>query len=549
MESKETSNLPSTDVKKMSFFDYLKRAINSKKEIKKADKIVEKLSKIKEYDVLSMSAFNHIVENKLKEDKTGLVIMSDINNLYEANKFASKKVVNEEIKTMINQIKEKISEKNITDFEIGKLGDEIYTYLPKQTEDVGNKLVEEFGDIKINLLSLSSGMSSNLEKGLEFAKKEAEDGMYQEKLEYKNNLLMNFCKGDPDKVVKYCIKKELIKARIDLKELRDKSQFMDFVNIYDRVVRNLSIQDILKENEKLDVVHEKGKEEVIQEENKNKKLEQKYITEANIKLGNVPEDIKNKYVLAQFLSRSPVDGTVTSEYFENFEKENLKNKKNIEVLGLDISGLKFVNDKYGHDEGDKEIEKVLQNLNKTLNELNIKAYSDIVVKGAGNAIVVLPKIGDEKKQNLINKIASIDSKLNVTCEITSSDNIEKDLKEQNGVKIFEQLRNVTENNLNDRSFERKIKDEKSVERLVGQIYNNIFSNSIIKCTVDNNFKTKNEIINQINKSFFQEVKEASKDSNIVFLDDIKKVKEAKIEKRLEESSRLKNETKKQEEIQ
>lgn len=537
MESKETSNLPSTDVRKMNFFDYLKRAINSKKEIKKADKIVEKLSKIKEYDVLSMSAFKHIVENKLKEDKTGVVIMSDINNLYEANKFASKKVVNEDIKTIINQIKEKISEKNITDFEIGKLGDEIYTYLPKQTEDVGNKLLEEFSNIKINLLSLSSGMSSNLEKGLELATKEAEEGMYQDKLEYKNNLLMNFCKGDPDKVVKYCIKKELIKSRIDLKELRNKSQLMEFVNIYDRVVNKISIDDILKENEN-------EIEKLNTEENINKKLEQKYITEANNKLGNVQQDIKNKYVLAQFLSRSPVCGTVTSEYFENFEKENLKNKKDIEVLGLDISGLKFVNDKYGHDEGDREIEKVLQNLRQSLNEMNIKAYSDIVVKGAGNAIVVLPKTEDVIKQSLIKKISSIDSKLDVICEISTSDNIEEDSKGKNVIEIFEKLRNITEDNLNTRSFDRKIKDEKSIERLVGQIHNNIFSNSVIKCTLENNLKTKEEITNQINKSFLQEVKEVSKDSNIVFLDDIKKEKEINIKK----ESKNKDEVKDQKEM-
>lgn len=531
MKEREGSNLPSTKVKKMNFIDYLKRIINSGKEIKKVDEIVDRLSKIKEYDVLSMPAFKQIVGNKIESNKNGIIVMSDINNLYEANRFASKEIVNKDIKILIEQMKEKIASKGNTEFDIGKLGDEIYLYLPQMQEDKAKELLEEFRGIKVNLLSVSCGLTSNLENGIESAMEQAEEGMSKDKSQYKYKKLMKFCRGDINRIIDYSIEKELGKARIDLHELKSKSERMEFVNIYERVVNNVSINDLIN-----DTKHERSLEEDRTKNNKNINLQQKYMREANTRLGKVPEKIKGKYVLAQFLSRSFAKVAVTNEYFENFEKDKLKGKKNFELLALDISGLKFVNDEYGHSEGDNEIEKVLENLSDSLKKMKIKQYTNIVVKDAGNAFVVLPKMKKEKKEELINKVTNTDSKLDVLCVIKGKEdseelkeniqkeNTEKEVDSKNGLGLFNKLRNIVEKSLHEESIKRKVTDEKNVERLISGIYKSILENEIIKDVVENDPNSRDVILKTIDNRFGNIVNEDNSNSKVVYLKNIDREK-------------------------
>lgn len=499
MNNKEISNLPSTFIKKISIFEKIKNNINLKKEMKKSNLIIDKLSKIKEYDVLSMQAFKQVANNKIKDNKNGVIIMSDINNLYEANKYSSKKVVNEDIKTMISKMKEQIVSKEINDFDMGKLGDEIYLYLPNVDVEKSEQLMSEFRDIQVNLLSLSCGMTSNLEAGIEKAMEEADSQMYEDKLQYKYNKLNEFCDGNIDKIIDYSIEKELSKSRIDLNELRNKSERMEFVNIYDRVVNNISLDKILSEK-----VEEKLEEDKF---NENIKPEEKYMLEANRKFGNVSKELKEKYILAQCLSRGPTEGTISHEYFENFEKENLKGKKNMSFLSIDISGLKFVNDEYGHNEGDKEIEKVLQNFNDSIKKSGVKTYTDIVVKGAGNAFVVLEECKKEKGQKIIEDISNIESKLDVISTIKGKGEIEKNKELKDGISIFQELRNISEKDLDKKSFERKITDEKNIERLISGIYKSIFNNEIVSGAINNDIQNKDIIIDNIYNKFTEIVME------------------------------------------
>ena len=503
MEDEKVNFLPIDLLRKSSVIEYFRIKINYKKEMKKADCIIDELSKIKEFDVLSMPAFKQIVNRKIKSNPNGVIIMSDINNLYELNKFNSKKVVNKDIKLMISEMKNYAVLKNVNEFEIGKMGDEIYMYLPNIDEVIGNEFLNYFHDIKINLLSFSCGFTSDLKNGLEIAMEQAEEKMQIEKCKYKFNQLKKVCKGDVDKIINYCIEKEFLKARIDLEKIRNNSENIKLINVYDRVVNNKFIIDIMKNN-KIE------KTEKI----KNIDLEERYKKESEEKFGNISKEEKEKYILAQILSRCSVENTITNEYFEYFEKDNLKRKKNIEFLAIDISGLKFVNDEYGYKEGDIEIENVLENLNISLNELNIKKHTKIVVKASGNAFVVLNKITEEEKQKIINKISNIDTKLDVICTIKGKENLDRNKKFKNGIEIFDELRNISENDLIKKSFERKITDEKNIEKLIGRIYKSIFDNELINCAILNTYKNKTEILEKIDKNFLKIISQTKENSNI-----------------------------------
>lgn len=498
MERENISNLPSTLVKKKNIFEFFFKGIQKKNDFLEIDKIIQNLSTIKDFDTLSMPAFKHIVEKKIKENNDGTLFMSDINNLYEANKFRDKQEVNADLKHIINTMKEKITQKGIENFDIGKMGDEIYLHLPNCNEDITNELFNEFNSIEKNFLSLSTGFTKNLDNGLETAMKESDEIMYINKLEYKRKELKDFCGGSIDKLIQYTIKKELSKSRIDLNKLRDDSSRMSFVNTFDIVIKNNSIEDLLA---KKDVAIQNPSD--IKDKNSYTTLAKKFKTEARYKYNNLTKEEEEKYVLASILSKSNLEGCISHEYFECMEKSKLKNKKDFELLSLDISGLKFVNDEYGHDEGDKEIENVLSNLNNLLKQENINTYSDIVTKGAGNAFVIVPKLNENKKSELLNKMSNCQTKLGILCEISGKKDLPKEKQSLKGLDLFQELRNYNEKVLDVKSSNTKITDEKNVKRLIQNIYSSIFKDELLQMSMDENDYEKEVISNKINESFIK----------------------------------------------
>ncbi|MDD2628195.1 MAG: hypothetical protein PHD20_04875 [Clostridia bacterium] len=92
-----------------------KNSINNNQknlEIEKAESIINELSINKEYDVYSMPAFRQLVSNEISKDSRGVIHSLDINDLYKANKKKSRGLVDNDIKELINSIKEIIYKYN-----------------------------------------------------------------------------------------------------------------------------------------------------------------------------------------------------------------------------------------------------------------------------------------------------------------------------------------------------------------------------------------------------------------------------------------------------
>ncbi len=60
------------------------------------------------------------------------------------------------------------------------------------------------------------------------------------------------------------------------------------------------------------------------------------------------------------------------------------------ILMLDVNGLKFINDSYGHEIGDKMLVKVSKTLQQIFRE------KDTIVRWSGDEFVVLMPATDEK---------------------------------------------------------------------------------------------------------------------------------------------------------
>ena len=141
--------------------------------------------------------------------------------------------------------------------------------------------------------------------------------------------------------------------------------------------------------------------------------------------------IGNYLLVKQLTVLSSVDlltGLYNRNKFNNYIGDISAKTESIALIFLDINGLKTVNDKYGHLEGDKLIIKASETL-KTVFKGN-----DIFRVGGDEFVVILKNVNGEQIHQSLEKLDEISAKNNVSFAVgysmtNDSKNIEKILKE------------------------------------------------------------------------------------------------------------------------
>ncbi len=518
-------NLPSVikKEKNLNFFNKMLNNYYKNRDLKKAGQIIAVLEKNKEYGTYSMAAFRQLVSKEIEKNPNGYIHSMDINDLYIANKQnKDRKQVNKDIKSLIDKVNEIVNISNPQKAYIAKLGDEIYVYQNGIDDKTAIEQNEKFKAINSGILTLSSGMTSNLQGGLERSLKDADKSMYEDKIDRKHKKIVEFCGEDLSRIINYTIDEQLNKCRTDLKKLKTRTMKMKLINTYDTVLNKIDIDKLISE------VNEKE----IGEENK----EDKYLTrikkfedEARSKYVNISDEEVQKYALAKMLSTGNFKDTISNEYFQEFEKDKVEKEKDYELIAIDISGLKYVNDKFGHEEGDKQIQNVIDGFQNILDENGITKLSSVVVKGAGNAFVAVKKLDHEKKKSMIESIETMQNnvdekkRLSIQCDIVGDG--DKSKKINNGKDNFDILLSIAEENLEKKSLNAKITSQEQVERLIKQIYISIFNNDIIQVAIRNGKFSKEEIESKINNSFRSIVKKEREESSLKSVDELDKSKD------------------------
>lgn len=119
-----------------------------------------------------------------------------------------------------------------------------------------------------------------------------------------------------------------------------------------------------------------------------------YFTNWCIIASNAFENARKQHILEQMISaldRMWIYDTLTGIYnragffklSENIVKEAISNKQPLCVVFIDADGLKTVNDKYGHDEGDNFIKGISDALK------DIKRHGEIIMRYGGDEFVLL----------------------------------------------------------------------------------------------------------------------------------------------------------------
>lgn len=498
------NDLPMVLNRQNSIVNIAKRYINQFSSKSNNRKVIDNLMHIKQYGVLSMPAFKMTTDEIIKKSPEGTIVMADINDLFVANKFRGKDKVNKMLKDMIGKIKFSLDESQCKDYKIGKMGDEIYIYLPDKNEQEADEITSKLQEIKEKELSISVGSCSDLSKGLTFAMNIADERMAKNKNNFKRERLNSICGNNLEKIIDTVVETQLDKMRLNLQQLKESNKD-DLRNTFDKAISQIDVQELIAESSNSQSIEPEEKQDTFE------KLRSKYAKEAKSLYGDKPEQI-NEYVLASMLSKHPVDNVISSEYFQNIEfKKAYKNikrdktSKGFSILAVDLSGLKTINDTLGHDAGDDAIADSLEHVKNVLASKNITMYSSIVAKGGGNSYVLINKNNKEVENEFTNAIQQYGtnkgSKYNMSI-ITSIKDVEKDdLKKSNFIDTINSNLTQMETTLQEESFNRKLNDVDEIKSAIKKIYRQVINMDDIQLLSNNSLEHKNKVFSMIKKGF------------------------------------------------
>ncbi len=501
----ENKNLTPSVIKKEKNFNFFTNVLNNYnkgKQLNQSKKIIEKLEKNKEYGTYSMPAFIQYASKEIQNGSKGTLFSLDINDLYLANKAAkdNRALVNKDIKSLIDDIVE-----IMPNAYIAKGGDEVIIF---DTETIDKEDAEEknnkIKNLKRGILTFSSGFTTDIDSGLENALKKADEEMYKNKGETKLAKMEAACGGSIDKLIEYIVAGKLDKCRTNVDSIKKRSKRTEFSNNYDAAMSGTDIDKIIEECN-----NTQNMADPIEEDKYQKRME-KYRNDFIRKYNNTNEQEIESYVLSKMLNEGNFEGTISNEYFQQFEKSKIEKMQDYELISVDVSGLKYVNDTFGHVEGDKQLQEFMNKFQSVLSENDIQTLSSIVVKGAGNCFVPIKKLSPEKKEQLMKSIHDItagvdeEKKLYLQCDIIGKDSINKNIDK--GKDGFDVLLSKVEKNLLDKSLNAKITSPEQIKRLIKEMYFSVYDNDIIKAAIKDGKISKDQIREKIDSTFKDIVK-------------------------------------------
>lgn len=290
--------------------------------------------------------------------------------------------------------------------------------------------------------------------------------------------------------------------RIDLLQLKEANKD-DLRNTFERAINDINLKDITTSNNKQENIRDNAD---IFEELKNK------YTEEGKSLYSKNKKLVRRHVFASMLSKHNIDGVISSEYFQSIDYKTVykniissKEDKEFSLLALKLSGLKAVNDNFGHEMGDKAISDSLNYVKEVLENKDVKMYSKIITKGGGNSYVVINKHDYAKEEELTKEIGkyseNTNSKFNMSI-ISSIKDIEKDtIKKENFLDIINNNLTILEKDIESESFNKKINDVEEMKNAIKKVYLNIINMEDIEIISNSSLKGKEEILSMIKVGF------------------------------------------------
>ncbi len=503
---------------------------NFQNEVKNAINIICKYGILDKMDnVCTYETFMTRVEDELSRNNNYLlkngkstIFMGDIDNLGKLNiKYKNQNRVDSALSNLIKNIRKVLRDNGIPSYDIGKMGDEIYIFIPHSIdENKKSNILNELNNTKAYInqdskngkmedyITISFGASKIGISGLEDSKSKAEDLMMETKEKRKIKKMQLLLNSSSKKKI---IMKELlddidVQLRIDTDKLKKEQYEIYKKNKYNSIKKILrKIDKITEKDKSLKDIIEKEKREPSFLENvtlkeENKKYEKKY---PNIKI--LPRDLEVLQI-ADILQHSVIPGVQRKSTFLNKNLKELLNKdiksqlqvfSNTDISTLEIGKIKYMNDNYGHSFCDNQIYNLMQVVINKLDELGITKNADIIEENISTYYILINSNTSKEKWNEFEKkLSELENKQILSVTISKPKKLlakkqrengeikkEKNRIEYNGEQEEKSIKDIVINNF------QKIIDENKKENEIKKIEKKIMDTDLIDYVVEKSMKT------------------------------------------------------------
>lgn len=359
------------------------------------------------HQLARISAMNKIVSSnkncsKIRNDSDeyfGTIFMGDIDNLGKVNSANNEEIVDQTILKVIKDIRKTMEKNEIGRYDIGKLGDEIYIYVPDKLEVDTQKVINELNSIQENVNSetkndemscnnsvgISFGACTDMFKGfdaaLEIAEKNMKENKLQKKVERVKQAIDSNCAKE---YIKKCFLDEIdSKLRVEKSKLTKEQYEIYKKNKIEAIQRVVKEYEEHKETERPTEDEKDEIKEFIENdiEREKAKIREKY---SALKIDERDLEV---LCIAKKLQESPADQIqkLTAFYTNGYEKafgtdvnEVIKRLKQTSLIFIDLGRIKFVNDNYGHENCDRIVYSLMEKVARALNQSGIKKIDDII---------------------------------------------------------------------------------------------------------------------------------------------------------------------------
>lgn len=415
---------------------------------------------------------NEMAEIKAKEINSQMAESMGLSDISELpNPITGEEIADQDIRSVLTQIKEINTDYGYDSALLGLQGDEIFIAIPHIKQEDIQKLYNSYSKVQSGLITISVGYCNDMSQGIESAFIKAEESAKEVKFKKKNSMRKTIFKDDADKVLSEELKGLLSQLRIKVENLNQQQKQSLKSNISSSFKESLKTTDTILSDVKSSLL-ESPEENSIAKTIAN--LDNKFSATCTI----YPEQ-RMHLIIAQVLSQTPVEGIPKLEYLLHQQlahtlprdkRATLNKYRNVRLATIEFSGIKDINDTYGYTECDQRVYENLSKIKELISTNKIKTLTPIFSRHISSHGFLTSEDQLSKIEQLSSDIDSIPSDFKISIassnlfECLNSNTMTSILNNNSktSIDVFEYLLNSAESVNKQKNaqiiFEKKIND-------------------------------------------------------------------------------------------
>lgn len=438
--------------------------VNLDKELKDAIDVVLNFGVQSNMDrALTFETFKARVKNELsrkdnlanKQDY-GTMLMGDFDNLSKYNMAYGERETDIIISKMIRQVRNTLAKQGIERYDLGKLGDEIYIYIPDKNSKANlQELVKKLNSVKVKNIEKSGKMEklSKAKIGASFGSSILSDSNLEQAISNTERQMMKIKQVKKTNALKKDAKK--LKTRDDIEEYLI-GVIDSKLRIDEKILAPIQLQEYrknIKEALRSEYANIKSERKSEQDNNEDKETLPSLL---ELDIENVKDEFRRKYpditipdkdlevlAISSTLQHTPIQGVdKLNQYFASYyqkidstpKKEIVKDLLNTKLMSIELGKIKYINDKYGHTACDARIYDLIKEISNAAKLCNINMKNNLLSNRISTYYMIMDSSTDANsiadfKKNLANLEKKFEFTINTSSarQLISDDPNEKEI--------------------------------------------------------------------------------------------------------------------------